>query len=495
MDFLDPKKTRRLTTQLYIGYVLVTIMILLATSILVYYAYGFNVNRDGDLVQKGLVFVSSQPSGAQIRIDEKQVDTTNAKLNLPAGQYDLRLSRDGYRDWKRNIAVDGGDVSHYVYPLLLPDQLQANQLKSFETAPALTTQSPDRRWLVALTDVDAGVFEVFDLNRNQKQVAESVQFSVPAELMTASTVPVRWEVMEWSNNNRHMLLKRYFTNESGAQFEYILADRQRPEGSYNLSRVLGVTPTEVTLRDKKPDQYYLYNAETKELSTASLDEPTPAIEVEGVLAYKTHDANSILYVTNEEAATGKVSIKFRQGTKEYLIRSVTASDKYLLEVARYEGDWYVVLGSQADNRAFIYKNPAQQLQDAQKAEALYTLRLDSPTAVSFSANAQFVLAQNSKTFHVYDLENARSYRYATRFPIDQPQTRAPWMDGNRLSYVSNGMQILFEYDNVNSRTLVPASSTYLSAFDREYKYLYSFTTNDSGGLVLSSTALRTESDL
>lgn len=495
MDFLDPKKTRKLTIQLFVGYFLVTVMILLATATLVYYSYGYNVNRNGDLVQKGLVFVSSQPSGAELLVDDKRAATTNTKLNLASGRYDLKLTRNGYRDWNRTITVDGGDVSHYVYPLLLPSRLDTNDLKTFETAPSLTSQSPDRRWLVALTDVTAGTFDVFDLNRGQDQVAESTTFSVPADLMTASTTSPRWEVMEWSNNNRHVLLKRHFTNEAGEQVEYILADRQRPEGSYNLSREFGVTSTELTLRDKKPDQYYLYDTTSQQLSTASLDDPTPVVEVEGVIAYKTHDTDTILYVTAEEADAGRVSVKFRQGTKEYLVRSVAASERYLLDVARYEGDWYVVAGSQAENRIFVYKNLVEQLQDVKKPEVLYALRLAKPAAVSFSANAQFVLAQNGEAFHVYDIENTRSYRYSAHFPIDQPQSKALWMDGNRLTYASEGKQVLFEYDNINRRELAPASATFLSAYDREYKYIYTFTTQEDGSLKLSSTALRTAGDL
>lgn len=495
MDFLDPKKTRQHTIRLFTGYVLVAIMILLATATLVYYAYGYNVNRKGELVQRGLVFVSSQPSGADLLLDGKPTDTTNTKLNLAAGRYQMTLKRDGYRDWSRNITVDGGDVSHYVYPLLLPSRLQTDEVKTFEVAPALTTQSPDRRWLVALTDVNTGSFEVFDLNRDRDQVADSTAFEVPAELMSASTAPVRWEVLEWATNNRHMLLKRYFTADNQEQFEYILADRQRPEGSYNLSRELGVTPTELVLHDKKPTQYYLYDAANKTISTADLDNLEPQVKIKDVLAYKVYGADTVLYVSDKDAAAGKVAIKLRQNSKDYTLRNITASEHYMLDVARYEGDWYIVLGSQAENRIFIYKNPVEQIKETKKAGVLYALRLAKPTAVSFSANAQFVLAQNGEMFHLYDLENLRSHRYKVHYPIDQPQPKALWADDSRLTYVSSGKQVVFDYDNINRRELVDASPTFLSAHDQDNRYLYTFTAGQNGGLKLSSTALRISSDL
>lgn len=497
MDFLDPKKQRRLSIQLFAGYILVAIMILLATTILIYYAYGFGVNRQGDLVQKGLVFVSSQPSGADLYVNDKRVASTNAKLNLAAGQHTLNIKRDGYRDWRRTISVEGGDVSHYVYPLLLPSKLEPRAIKTYDAAPALVTQSPDRRWLASLKDVTVGTFEVMDLNRNQDTIAEMTDFSVPAGLLSASVTTPRWELMEWSSNNRHMLLKRYYTAQANTPetFEYILADRQRPEGSYNLSRELGVTPSELSLRDKKPDAYYLYDAASKELSTASLGEPTLVRLLTDVLAYKTHGSDTILYVTSKGAKDGTVTAKFRQGTREHTVRQLPVSQVYLLDAARFDGDWYAVVGAQAENRVFIYKNPHKPVTDAQFTNMVYALRLDAPTSVSFSANAQFVMAQNGETFHLYDLDKERSYRYRAHYPLDPPQSKALWMDGNRITYVSGGKQVVFDYDNINRRSLVDASPTYLSAFDREYRFLYSFTTQENGSLTLSATPLRTEADL
>ena len=67
---------------------------------------------------------------------------------MPSGIYHLKLQRDGYRDWQRTIEVEGGDVQHFDYPLLIPSKLTSKKLQTFATAPGLGTQSPDRRWLM-----------------------------------------------------------------------------------------------------------------------------------------------------------------------------------------------------------------------------------------------------------------------------------------------------------------------------------------------------------
>lgn len=502
MDFLDPKKRRRNTIQLFIGYGLVATAITLATLILVYYAYGFGVTRQGDLVQKGLVFVSSQPAGAGLYVNGKLVDNTNAKLNLNAGNYTLDIKRDGYNDWHRAITVEGGSVDHYVYPFLFPKELKTQTVKTYDTAPSLTTQSPDRRWLIAKQSGDETKFDTFDLSKKQDTVGEPTTFAIQQSLLSESTVPAQWKVVEWSNNNRHMLFLRTYTIADGSQkSEYILVDRQRPEGSYNLSRELTVDPvnSDLTLIDKKPDAYYVHTKATGELAKVTLEDHTPEHVLSNVVAYKSHGSDTIVYVTAEDAPDGKVVAKLLDGGNEYTLRTLAASDTYLLNAAKFDGSWYVVAGSKSEGRAFVYKDPVFQINRSEnnKAGALFSLRVTQPTDVSFSANAQFIALQNGKDAHVYDIDHERAYRYVPRYSLDSPQLKMSWMDGDRFTYTSEGKQVVFDYDNTNRHKLVPASSTYESVFDRNYEYLYTFVTPSNGqsGLALTATPLRTPNDL
>jgi hypothetical protein len=97
MDFLDPKRRRAHNIRLIVGYVLVAIALALATTILVYQANGFGV-KQGKVIQNGLIFVSSNPSGATVNLNGQQYkDATNTRIVLQSGTYTMRLNRDGYR--------------------------------------------------------------------------------------------------------------------------------------------------------------------------------------------------------------------------------------------------------------------------------------------------------------------------------------------------------------------------------------------------------------
>lgn len=150
MDYLDPRKRRYYNARLIIGYVLVAIVIGLATVIVVYGANGYGINtKTGQIVENGLLFVDSKPGGAEIFLNGTDKQTaTSARMVLPAGNYTLTLKKAGYRDWTRTFTLDGQSVARYVYPFLVPVEPKVATLHTYKSEPAIITESPNRHWLL-----------------------------------------------------------------------------------------------------------------------------------------------------------------------------------------------------------------------------------------------------------------------------------------------------------------------------------------------------------
>lgn len=495
MDFLDPDKHRRHLATIAVGYVFIALAVGLATLVLLYYAYGYSFGKNGQVIQNGLMFVSSTPNPANVYLNNIRNNAqTNSRIILEEGEYNMRLERAGYRTWQRAVTIDGGKVVHYDYPFLIPKTLDSTPVKTYDEAPQLTLQSPDKRWLVVNRASSFNQFEFFDL-RTPKTSIPSENVTLPEGILTKPTKSQSWQLMEWSNDNRHILLKHIYDDTS----EYILFDRLAVDKSINLTQTLGTNPTELRLVDKRYDRYYLYDGPKQTLSSATLAAPQPVLKLEHVLAFKSYGTDTIVYAASPNAdSDGSVRLKLVEGGTSYTLRQLPAGTSYLVDIAKYDGSVYIAASASSDNKVYVYQNPVAQINDSSIGIAVpvQVLRVTAPTYMAFSANTRFVMAEGGSSFGVYDAEDEKGFSYTVKDSLDAPQLHATWMDGHRLMYTTAGSVVIFDYDNINRQQLVANKPEYLPAFDPTYKYIFTLASNADGAskTTLTSTSLRTPAD-
>jgi len=497
MDFLDPKKQRAHAIRIMVGYVLIGIALILTTIILLYQAYGFGVDRSGKVIQNGLVFVSSTPNPAKIFVNgQRYKDDTNARLLLSSGQYTIELQREGYRNWKRAVTVEGGSVERFDYPFLFPTKLQTSSVKGYAKLPSLVTESPDRHWLLSQSTVDSGEFDLYDLSKPKDLNKNLKTITLPdsAFTKTQSGAVQSWDLVQWANDNRHVVLKHTFQKNNQSTYEYVLLDTDDTAKSVNLTSAWGTNPTTVELRDRAFDQYYLYDEAAHTVTTATAKEPTPKAYLSHVLAFKSYGDDVMLYVSDETAPEGKANVQLREGDKTNTIRTLPAGSTYLVNLTKYSGDWYVAASAASEGKVYVYQNPVEMLNEQKVSVPVRVLKVPNANYVAFSNNARFIMAENGNSFAVYDAENNKGYAYTLKTPLDSPQVHATWMDGHRILLTSNGKTTVFDFDGANLQTLVDANSAYVPLFDRDYEYVYSIGTAN-GETQLQKTPLRTANDL
>lgn len=490
MDYLDPKKEAFNNIMLLIGYVLIGVAILIAALVLTYQAKGFGVDKKGNVIQSGLTFFSSTPNPADIYVNSKKsAYQTNSRVVLPAGLYNIKLTREGYHDWNRKIDLGGGDVQHYDYPFLFPKNLTTTTYQSYSGSIGLMTQSSDKRWLLVQKPSGINDLSLTDLKNYKKP---PLDFNLPANLMTKPKTSESWGDSEWADDNQHVLL----THVVDGKPEFILLDRTAPEKSLNLNAKFNLDPTKMTLIDRKFDLYYLYSADAGSLQSIGLNDTEPKSVIEGVINYKSYAKDQILYTTANGAPAGKISVRLLNKDKTYTIRNLSAGGIYPLDLTKYSGVMYVVAGSSVDGKAYIYKDPLGQLEANPKMPPGITqlLKVYQISSVNFSPNAQYIVGENGQKFAVYDIENKLNYNYLAPYKLDVPQTKAAWMDGNRLTYVSEGKTVVFDYDGTNGHILVPSDSRFLTAFAPDYKFVYNAAPQQASGQNITQTWLLAPQD-
>ena len=499
MDYLNPETQKKQHLYLLLGYVMITIGVMLATAILLSLAYGFSFTRSGELIEQGKIYVSSAPAGASVSIDGKTLkNKTNTRLLLKTGRYTLKLEKAEYQSWQRSIVVNGGVLERFDYPLLIPKDLKTETIKTFSESVAEASQSRDRRWVIVQRAASSNEFTLYDLNEPK---GSAVVFDVPSSILSDGAT-TQWKTVEWSTDNRRALMMRTFmpAGSSEATVEYVIIDRQAPDESVNVSNALTAGASEIRLVDGKYDKYYVYNAAEKSLRNASLKEPEGDSAYANVLSFKSYSDNRLLYVTTEGAGTKNVSARLQDGKTTYALTDLPANDIYYLDMASHDDASYVVVGAQSQGRISVFKNPIEsrkQLPD-QPLVPVQVLKVDAPKSIAFSDNTRFIMATNGQDFYTYDFENDKGYQYTAKEPLDAPQLFGRWINGHQISYVSNGKLVMFDYDYTNVRTLQAADPKFLPFFERDYRYVYSLRTvaADGGeGSELTQTALRIEADL
>lgn len=487
MDFLDPKKRKAHRIKLFIGYALMAAALLFASVILLYQSYGYDYDtKTGRIVQNGFVFLSAHPDGADIYLNGKSKGRTDQRLDVAAGDYTIELKNDGYRTWKRQFTLMGGTIERFIYPFLFPTDLKTSDAQVYGSAPALITQSPDRKLVLVQ---QPGGFQNFDLVDVSAKSATSTTISLPPTLMETTGPTHALELVEWSTDNQHVVLKHTY---AGGQ-EFVVLDIKSPAASINLSRTFkGTAFSTLALKDKKYDQYYLFDEAGKTLFSASLKSATPTLYQANVLAFRSHGDQELAFVTDSGANAGKVLVKVREGSDVYTVREMPAGSKYLLDLTSFDGDWYIASGVAENDRVFILKNPVAVVKGKSERQPQPIAVLRTPAAtefISFSTNARFIATQSGRNFAVYDAETARQYRYDSGLNLPNGQ-KVAWMDGHRLTTVVGDHAVVFDYDGTNQQTLTNAINGSAPLFDPDYTAM--FTLSPSVKDAAKSALVRTE---
>jgi hypothetical protein len=471
MDYLDPRKRRAHNIQLIIGYVLVAIVIGLATYIIRAAAEGYGINvKTGQVIQNALLFTDSKPGGAEIYLNNQdRHTTTSARLILPAGKYSLTLKKVGYRDWTRAFTLNEESVARYVYPFLFPVKPISTSLKTYPTQPALTTESPDRHWLLVESNEDSvqtPTFDQYDTGTLDQNTPDVTQISVPASLLTSYSADSKLSVVEWSTDNNNVLLLHTY---DGGQ-EYIVFDRDNPDKSFNVNRMFGVQPAQVTLYDKKTGKLYIYKSDGSLQLGDTGDKKLGSAILRHVLAFKPYGKNLITYVTDNNEPSGTAAARIWNSGSTYLLNEFPAGDKYLVDAAQFQGNFYYAAGSDKSDRINIYKNPVDQIKNPSTAKALpmYALRISGAQKLGFSDNARFLGAEAGHDFSVYDFETQEYYQYSIDDAIED---NLSWMDGHRFIGNVDGKVFVMDYDGTNKQSVAASVSADGGLFSRDYNHL------------------------
>lgn len=498
MDYLDPDKKKAHKRRIYIGYGLFAIAIGLATLILGYLANGFYVDKSGDFVQNGLVFVDSRPGSADVYLnDKKQQGKTDARLVIPAGSYDIAVRKTGYRDWTRSLTLEGGSLRRLTYARLIPEQLETISNLDLRSQPIDASQSINKEWIVLSHQDNPSSLTL--INTEQTPIS-ATSIVIPQSIIGDATSAGAIEFIEWSDDNSSLLA----TYTLGDKVDYILIDTENTDQSQNLSVLLEEPTAEISLIDRNNDRFFVYQTTTKLLFTATVRNglsPAPIVDTP-LLEYQTFAGDWLLYV-RESGEEGLVDVRFKRGDKDIQIKQLKTYDTYLLELAKLGSAPVMAISSPVENRAVVYNDPQDFLNKNPEARipvATTVLRIPSIIGLTISSDSSVVLGYSDTLIasHEYDVD--RSYVIPLEGPLDLAN-KPRWIDGQHLAYSSGDVQKMIDFDGSNIYELKSSLPTIGSFYTNNIDQIITFSapvpaaeTTLAVPARLTSTSLLTEAD-
>lgn len=122
-------------------------IILIAAVVAIFWARGFKPDfANGRIERTGLIVAASTPTGAQVYLDDRLTSATDTNIAfLDPKTYKVRIQKDGYTTWQKEIEVKA-DLATEINALLFP---QAPEIKPLTTTGAANpTLSPDNSKIV-----------------------------------------------------------------------------------------------------------------------------------------------------------------------------------------------------------------------------------------------------------------------------------------------------------------------------------------------------------
>lgn len=447
------------------AYFLLFIAIILGTIALVRYGQGYIYDREtGRIVGGGLVLVSSAPRNANLWVDDVLVNQTPYRLRRAAGDYTIRLQRDGYRSWSKVVSVREGKVIDAEYPILIPNEVETRPLAALSN-PQFMSQSRNQRYLAI---VEGG-------ERERIRLVDTETTNEPEVIFTLPSTYRNWKIREvnWSAGHTTILVKATRNSESvyvslpvgGSGSPLFLDDVVEGE-------ITAVYPSHV-------DTVHYVQVGT---SIFRLDRNSPE-EIRriatGVVDAAVTGESLYLLQASSGVREGMALARYLDDEVELIYDGIFTTPTGL-EITTYNDELVALLHNSSLGQVTLLRGLGRDVYTE-------TLPLRAASRLSLSPNGRFLLMQNTSRFTSYDFETGTLKTFALP---NLGTNELTWYDSYHLLTTINGSASMMEFDGANREqlTVAPGGSVFGVAKQRS---IYSFGENSvTGEPLLQRTDLK-----
>jgi hypothetical protein len=239
----------KINKQVMFSVVVFCSLIVVTIAVVMYgegYRFGFGGTGKVELKGTGILVAKSIPDGAEVFVDGKLKTATDNTINLPPGQYDVKIFKDGYLPWEKRIKVDTEVVSN-AEALLIPNAPKLESITDLGAAtPILDPSITKIAFNVSNQDNTKNGIYVFDMKSNLLSALQNSSSQVvddSADLFSRSAI-------SWSPDGKDIVAT---VSAGRIDPDSYLLDTDRPNNPPNnvTSTINTVNDTWTKLRNNK----------------------------------------------------------------------------------------------------------------------------------------------------------------------------------------------------------------------------------------------------
>lgn len=436
-------KKRMETVRLLITETIMVVVIIVTAIILTFVAMGYNLDKNGELGQSGLVQLRSFPSGASITIDGESIlpRTTTSRM-LSAGEHTIKLTKDGYDSWEKTVTSESGRLLKLEYMRLFYQNRTPETMREYEGELAFFAPAPNRDYALLVKKNNS--VNYLDL-RGDDAVNTELDLSDMLSGLEITGVT-------WNESSDKALISATRKNET----EWLLINVNNPKESVNLTKEFAMNFSDMRFMTDSGDK--LIALENGNLRTIAMSGKT----VSQVLAetVKKYDfVGEVIVYLNAKQQLGFIS-----GDNVAIVAEFPSDSLVNVAISDYIGDKYLTITE--NDKLVIYRgdfpNSERKISDMEKI--LEETIAFIPSTLRIEGNNELIVARDMKQVAVFDAETRKLHQ----FELD---TETPFLiDGYMVGEIVDNKLIVMDFDGTNKRTITDANAG--AMITRNNKWLY-----------------------
>ena len=477
------KKRKALRWRIVRYIIMVSAIASIATlSVLVLLGYRFN-RTTGVIQQGGLVQFMSEPTKARVTIGSaKLVDKTPSKITVNPGEYLVKMEKEKYRMWQKNVTIKAGEVLWLNSAKLIPRDIKTETTLSIPKVSDSFAQ-PGSGYISILPERAKPAIARYDIRSN---TVKSESFNL-ASLKLAKADKHAYSFTDWDGDKDRAVLKHAYDNLS----ELVLVNYDDNTRSFVVSAIGKATPIDV-IADPRNERNLVVRYSDGSVRLVDSDDGEVSPVVVSNVSTITSFGSSIVYTRTVGAGkveTGYVTLDSQQKLKP--VRLINTKQPVRFQIQQYFDTYFVT--------TIIGKNVTLQRTSSlprSSDSALVSLKLVTTFALdsvpldirALDAGQQVSIRQPSAVTN-YDVELKALTSTDIAGAKQGADVNVRWLDQFHYYVDTDGTLLQYEYDGENQSDIVKVTPGYAAGYSQNGKYLYTVLKTENGFALQRSTMI------